>query len=114
MKKTEWQVVCTHERKERLDGLVTTLRKQWAQATNLSFEVVSPAANKWELRVLGVGTEYTLLYFSNWCSGYLAAMERTHQAISDMLQAYAPNADWSRPEQLHSAVRTAGAALGKL
>ncbi len=40
--------------------------------------------------------------------------ERLEAALLAMLQAYAPNADWEHPEQLHSAVVKAGIALGKV
>lgn len=36
------------------------------------------------------------------------------QALKAMLKAYAPQADWSRPEELHSAVRGAIEVLGHL
>jgi hypothetical protein len=113
MKKSQWQPVCEHSRKELLDGLAATLReKHKISSQPYSFEVSPASSKKWELRVLGIGTEYTLQYFCNWCSGYLTAMEATHEALTAMVKAYAPNADWSKPEQLHSAVRSAGAALG--
>lgn len=35
------------------------------------------------------------------------------KALKDLLNAYAPNADWTRPNELHSAVLAAGNALAK-